>query len=613
MTHISQEISKRVEQYLIDEEEVEGQSWEELVAILDDAIKTAASAELYALRARMFIAAYEPYSAMRDWEQAVALAPHDRDAQLALAGLRLKRPDSMAESTVRHEKFVAQGGVPATQDDEDGEQEEEDEYEDEEEEDDWDEADEERAAMLAQRYTDEGTQALLALFDAHVNDLVFVHQLFEALDELYTFDTWSHYTLLLKALAAHPNDIALRKREARFLVALASHCAVDSEATPAGFWESVSGQRLHVVTLERAVRCIDAVCALAPDGALVVAKADLLAALEHYPAAVAAYEQAATMLDGAAATADDEQAEELSETADEARAQAALCQQGRAAINQANFASIESAVAQMADMRAAMGMEPATDDHGMNASLAELRGALESATLAMTDDQRTEYARLAESVARQTVGTIELDPIELHPIATSGLEGGLLPWFDSIRPDLEQSGLRLGAQFDNPANNRMLGAQCQGQWWTDAGGASALVVEAVNAFSLKRLVTELSDRRFIITADDRGRSFWEQGPGTDLVSVDGDTPIGTMVGLHLARVARVLAANPALHAVPIDSLARLAETENRKRIAKYEFRMREGVTELEVRGMHVQFHDEFKALLDAQLREKMASLPRPVV
>lgn len=601
MTGFETDISNRVELYLASEDEVEGESWEELVAVLDTAIKATPNAGLYGLRARMFIAAYEPYSAMCDWEQAAALAPADREATLALAGLHLKRPGQMAEAAVRHEKYVAQGS-PARGDDEDDDEEDE--------EDDWDDADEDRAAALAEHYAATGTQSLVRLVHEHGADLEFMHRMLDAVDELYSLDTWVHYTLLLKVLAAHPDDLALRAREARFLASLASHCAIDSEEIPAGYWESVSGMRLHAVTLERAVGCIDEVCALAPDPALLVSKAEMLAAIEHYPAAAAAYREAAQLFDSAAAGSVDDMREELSDKAGDARTQAELCEQGRQAINHANFATMENAMQKLADMRAQMGLEAEADDNGLADSLAELRGALEEGEQAMTDEQRDEYRRLADSVAQQTVGTISLNPIELNPIAIADLEGGLIPWFDSIRPALEQSGLTLGQQFDNPANNRILGTQCQGQWWTDGSGASALVVEAVRSLTLRRLMTELSDGSFIGTADDRCRSFWQYGPAIDVLSVDGTTPIATMIDLHLARVARALAARPDLRANPINSLARLVEAENLARIAKLDFRFKEKITEIEVRGMHVQFHDEFKALLEAAIAQKIAAIAR---
>jgi tetratricopeptide (TPR) repeat protein len=606
MTGFESDISKRVELYLSredEDDEVEGESWEELVALLDEAIKASPDAALFGLRARMNSAAYDHYSAMCDWEQAVALDPAGREATLTLAGLRLRSPDRLAESAIRHEKYVAQGS-PAPCDDE----------EEEDGEDDWDDADQERAVALAEHYAADATRSLLRLVDEHGADLDFVHSMFDAFDEFYNLDTWVHYTMLLKVLAAHPDDMALRAREARYLTGLANHCAIDSEEIPAGYWESVSGQRLHVVTLERAVRCIDEVCALAPDPALLVSKADMLSAIEHYPAAAAVYRQAAALFDSAAASAADDVREELSDKAGDARTQAELCLQGRQAINNANFASIETAMQGLQDMRAEWrleaGREAPEDDYGMADKLAELRGALEESEPTMTDEQRDQYHRLAESLARQTVGMISLDAVELGPIDGADLEGGLLPWFDSIRPELERSGLTLGQQFDNPSNNRMLRTQCQGQWWTDASGASALVVEGARSltFTLRRLLTELSDQSFIMTADDRCRSFWQYGPTIDALSVDGTTPLATMIALHQVRVARALAARPDLHANPIDSLARLAEAENRARVAKLDFRKKEKITEIEVRGMHVQFHDEFKAMLEAAITQKHGEL-----
>lgn len=579
----------RIDVYLSDESDAVDDDGDALMELLEAAIAAhPGEARLYVLRARMHAMAYYILDAANDWEQALQLAPDDRIAALELARLRLRRADRLAEMAVRREKAAASPVQQALDGDED----------------DWDEADDARASALAAQFETGATQALRKLMCVHVADLDFVLLLLDALDDMHNVSPWVHYTLLLQALAAHPGITELKTREARFLVSLAGHCGIDSEEIPAGYLETFSGQRFHVITLERALRAIDAAIAIAPDPALLSSKGELLTAMEQYQDAAMAYAQAAELFDGIAD-------EDATEHADAARKQENLCRQGRGALIEDQFAMVDGAMEQLAELHRSMGSEPDSGQEEMKSSMAQCRDSLESVADGLDAEQQAEYERMAESVAQQTVNLISFEPIVLLPIAQADLVGGLSPWYAEIGGQLAAAGLGFRHQFDNPTNTRLLGMQCQGQLWTDAGGGSALVAETVRSLTLKRLVTELSDHSFIMTADDRARSFWEYGPSIDPMSVDADTPIGDMVQLHLARVARRLADTPGLSAVPIDSLERLAEVENRARTEKIAFRYSQLITEAEVRGMHVQFHDQFKALLTSAIAQKLAAMPRP--
>jgi hypothetical protein len=584
------ELCTRIDVYLHDEGDDDG---DELMELLEAAIAAhPGAASLYVARARMHDMACYVMEAAHDWEQALALAPGDRDAALQLARLRLRRPDQLAESVIRSDKAAANPVAAPVENEDDDEW------------DDWDEADEARAEALARQLHASGTQALRDLMRAHVADFDFVLELLDTIDELHGLSPWVHYTLLLQALAAHPGITELKTREARFLVALAGHCAIDSDETPAGYLETFFGHRYHVVTLDRAVRAIDAVTAIAADADLLSSKGELLIAMEQYQDAAAAFLHAADLFD---AIADDDAAER----AGHARAQANLCSQGRSALIEDQFTQMQGAMEQLSEMRRNMGSEQDDAPDDMAASLAECRAAIDARSLEITPEQLAECARVAEKLAQQTVGLISFEPIALQPMTEAGLVGGLAPWYGVITPALQAAGLSFLLQFDNPTNTRMLGMQCQGQLWTDAGAGSALVAETVRNLTLKRMLTEFDDHSFLMTADDRGKSFWEPGPSITVMSVDADTPIGDIVALHLARVARRLADTPGLGTVPIDSLERLAQAENRIRESKIDFRFHHKITESEVRGMHMYFHDEFKALLTSAIETKLAALKRP--
>lgn len=571
----------------------------ELMAALEAAIElNPGDARLYGLRAQMNTLARYIYDAAADWERVLQLAPGEREAAFALAKLRLRHTYVLAEATVRRAKeagAIAPAGDP---DDED--------------EDDWDEADEAGAMLLAQRYEDESIATLHTLMRERGAELPIVLDLLGALEELYSLSPWIHYTLLLKALTAHPGNAPLLEREAAFLVSLASYCSSDTEETPSGYLESISGQRYHVLTLANALRAIDAAGANVPD--LLTSKAELLVALDDYQGAARVYKHVADLFDAAVAKAGDDAPDYLAEGAANARTRADLCLKGRAALIEDQFSQMNGALDQLADLRRSMGSDADTEaepEADMGSELAKCRASLDAFEAGMNDAQRAEYETMAQAVAQQTVGMLSFEPVVLEPIAETDLEGGISPWYLEMAAELKGAGLHFLEQFDNPSNTRMLGMQCQGQVWLDAGAGSALVAETVQTLRLKRLVTELSDGTFLMTADDRGRSFWEYGPTIDPISVDADTPVGEMVQLHLARVARKLADAPALRTVPIDSLARLAQVENQAREDKIAFRMREKITDLEVRGMHVEFHDAFKALLHGAIADRLAAMPQP--
>lgn len=601
MTNHLDEICTRVEACLAadfdaaDAEETEDGN--ALMAALEAAVAAhPGEARLYGLRARMNAMAGYIFDAAADWERMLELAPGERGAALELAKLRLRHADSMAEAAVRRAKDAGAGAsANADEDEDDGE------------EDDWDEADEASAAALARRYREGSIASLHALMRAHAAELPFVGAMLDALDELYSVGPWVHYALLLEALAAHPGEAQLLAREAAFLASLAGYCGVESDEIPNGYLESVDGQRYHVATLVRALRAIDGCGAAIPD--LLASKGDLLGAMDDYPGAASAYLQAAALFDAQGARCEGEARESLEQEGAAARRRAGLCLQGRAALIEDRYSQMSEALDQLAAMRSSRGRAPDIDD--LDSQLPACREWMEAAGQAMDEGQRDRYRELAQSVARQTVGLVSFEPIVLDPIGQAQLEGGISPWYAEMRPELDAAGLSFLQQFDNPANTRMLGMQCQGQVWTDPAGGSALVAETVRTIRLKRLVTQFSDGTFLMTADTRGRSFWEFGPTIDSMSVEADTPIGDMVRLHMARVARRLADASGLRTVPIDSLARLAQVENKTRVDKNEFRFREKITDVEVRGMHVQFHDQFKALLQGAVAEKLAALARP--
>lgn len=111
-----------------------------------------------------------------------------------------------------------------------------------------------------------------------------------------------------------------------------------------------------------------------------------------------------------------------------------------------------------------------------------------------------------------------------------------------------------------------------------AGG----VVRGIEAIDVE---TWLSDGRFLTTTASRGRNSFSGGPWEDSLQVDTAIAIDDLIALHRARLRVLLATTPGLTIWPVNSAHDFVEMQEALRQRKAAFRLAEGLSETEARGM----------------------------
>lgn len=598
MTDLLQQLRTQTDLALNDDGDVD-----QLIADLDAQIELHPDvAALYRMRAELHSYTCFQYYAWRDWLRVVELDPTDRAARLELAKLQHRRADRLAEAHVsRMDGGAAAEGEGGEEEERDDEEDCDDEEEDGDEEDD---VEDERIAPLAEALEKEAVGMLRTLGAAHAADLPFLLSMLELIDEHLFMGNWDKYALILDAQVAHPDSLALRKVEARFLVAQASDLGFDVEQAPSGYFEDINGGFLHALTVDKAMAAIDAILAIEPDAGLMFNQGDFLAALDRFPEAAAAFMRAAVTLAAMHDKASEDERETLSYSRDEALEKAALCARGRAGFIEEQFAAMKAGIDQLAQLRGS------TDISQMDelATLAEQSNAELAALEAGPDpSMRTMLAGAAKKLATSMETLVVLEPIKFELLTREGLGEAWSSWFDELDPELRAAGMTCVALFHNPANSARMG-QTQGQLWIDEGGATALTAEAAGTMRFLRTVTEFSDGTMIMTANVRGLSFWENAESIDSTLLERDAAVGTIIMIHQKLVARRLAQQPGMAIVPVRSLAELEALEERVRVQKNAFRLAHEITDVEIQGLNVQFRDVFAQMLRAELKPLMARL-----
>ena len=61
--------------------------------------------------------------------------------------------------------------------------------------------------------------------------------------------------------------------------------------------------------------------------------------------------------------------------------------------------------------------------------------------------------------------------------------------------------------------------------------------------------------------------------------------------------------------MPLDTVPRLCEAENRMRLLKNAHRIHHGISDIEIRGMNVMHHEAYAAMLKEEVAALIAALP----
>lgn len=520
-------------------------------------------ASLYTLRARLNDACGYRSPAWRDLQQAAALAPGDREAALALVAYQCRHASSLAWAL--------------SDDDEDD-----------------DAVDAKGAGLEAQ-----AVDGLWRLMRDYAGDAAFALRLSRVPEEAHLWRPWDRYALVLTALAAHPDDWALRKQEALVLASLAS-MSPDVEDIPLGYFEDWYGNRMHALGVERALAAIEPLLSERPDTDLLAEQASLLTAIERLAEAAAIHARLIAIYEEQLRHAPPAVRDDLRERLERARQDHADCAGGTATYLVSQESMLASTIAHLAKLNGGSRVDELRSDADIWRRQAR----------AMQDgpdpEMKAELDQVAPVVAGQIIGMLSEPPVALRTQRADDIDGGLAPWFDELAPGLHAAGLSLATGFENPNYTGRFGSH-QGQLWTHPQGRLAVVAECVPGIQLVRVLSQLSDGSVQVTSGALGTSTFSAGPGVGLVWMLPDTPVSDMVMLHGAVLARRLAATPGLSPRPIATVAQLAQAENDMLALKAAFRRSVGVTDAEIRGMHVQYHDYFARVLKAEVAALLAA------
>lgn len=590
-----------------------GETLDAVSAALEDAPDNPG---LYRLRARLYVLGYFHTQAWRDWCAVLRLLPEDREAALEAARLQMRWAAHIASSEQEDEKAQGSGsadGEEAIESAREGQdfpnyshRYDEDEY-------DTDySAQYPRIAELEQ----EAAQQFVHLMQKHVADYDFALTLINTWEDLPIWWPWTNYTLLLLARARWPQDAQLKRREALFLAALARDESEESDTIPAGYLSDAMGTLWHAQTVFQALQALSGV---EQDEEILQERAELLIALQDYPAARAIFLQLAEYCSRRQQQARDQEKQTYwQEVYAEAMQEAENCAAGRAHFLQGRFDEMQDGIAKfehhIAEQHVAPALQARIHDslqhkmEEMQLQLQQTRAELNTLQDAPDGEALQAIQNRVQRLAPKIASLVNLSPMQLRALQEEDFEQNLSPWFEAQAPGLLAEGLELRTHFENLYNNRVMQEQAQGQFWSDAKGEVVVVLEAVRQFHLVRIISRFADRNFLVTANSRGISGFEHGPECNTMSVHSSTPLLQILALHRARLATQRIQEPDNQVLPVPDLEALEQLDNDMRRALNRFRLEQGVTEVEIRGFHADYHQQFAQALREEVERLLREL-----
>lgn len=586
--------------------------YDEVFALLGERIAVEpASVPLLELRLRLLEAAYDQAGAWADMRRLAELKPEDLDLHLGTLRMQARWSGLIAESQ-HAEQFSAAGA------------------------DRLEEADEEESEAIqsspeflaVQERVEQRDAALKAQAVAQYLDLMRergqelpdARKIVQSWDEAMLWATWPAYVMAQEALRGHPREFEFLKREALCLAGLADQVDGDGTKVAIGYFVDPIHGQIHARTAYDALEAIEKISGMEADRELQEARARLQEILGNYAAAAQSHRLLARACEAALAGADEDESESLRMQMEGALKSAGNCDLGREAVHASYFASmddaLETAEANMLEMNRkleerlgrAQTVPVQLDD--TRAALRDWRQNSATAKPGPTEEEQANLRTKAAQTAASIAGLVRFTPAVLSPMTREDFKTELSPWFDEIEPVLRGNGLQLLGWFQNLQNVEALKTEAPGQLWISPERDFILTAEATPRIRLKRCMSELSDGSLLLTTDARGSGMFSSGPRVDAFGVFKSSSLADMLAVHRARLGAKLARNPGLSAVPIDTLARAEAVESRLKKLASEFRMAEGITEPEIRGMNVQHHDFFAAELKRAVAERLAALPR---
>lgn len=483
-----------------------------------------------------------------------------------------------------------------------------------------DDDDSDAAELAAERRRQQALGWCEALAARHVADASFMLRLLADDNSPLRTAPWLRLRWLLEALALSPADAALQRLLAMCWCDLAGHLppGCTDERPPMGFLVDPFGNVMEALMIERALGALAPLIDAAPqDIELLQQRASLRVACGRHQQAVddhLAMAQAWMLR----AEADPEQQQECLERAEQARAEAARCAQGPEALVQGALSAMDGLLAQLGRFGADAG---AGDQGGIGAADAPDDEA-QAALAAMTADSQQRHAslraqfdelqpqmsaavrepdaadqvrldELALSLTQKMSGLLPFDAVQYRLLEDAGIEGPLDPWLVETEQALAALGWHSLGRCENPAWREMFKRQVVTALWADAAGTSVAAVSAVGALRVVDLESEFEDGLQLITSTVRGRSNYGGGAGVDQLALDTDVPLAQMAAIHQARVALRVACREGAVARPLRSVTDFSAMQERQRVGKLAYRLSEGLSEFEARGIATDFPDYF--------------------
>ncbi len=607
--------------------------FEETMELLDSHIHAhPENAEYLRMRIAMFDAAYDHISAWKDRKVLALLQPEDLDNQLALLARQHKSAYWITDEVFEEKMqalFPDEGGDE--DEDDDGEEYEDEEVSEEEEvsehEDDEDtedepvdpallaarEALEKEAASYSEQLEQQAMYGFVQLMKEHATDAGKADKILTAWSDANIWNPWLRYSMILQALAAHPDKVEFKKERARLLVAICDAVEEDSAKAPPGFFEHMILGRMHAHTVYEAINAIDEIDNL-EDADLLTQKGHLLKALDKYSAAADAYRLAAKAYEAAQQNSSEEEQEILNLRLQEVLQEADTCQGGRASIHARHFAELENTMAQLGQLSTSLRNQEVSFSDRTEA-MANLKSALgewqEHSTNTPekpNEQEMQEIKSVAAKVANSTVGLVSWAHIDIAPMEKAAFKDEMHPWLDEMQQAMAKTDMQFLSWFQNMANVLILKREAPGACWLAPTQEFALLIEAAGNARLKRCVSLLSDGSLLLTSDARSSSYYLSGPRVHSFALFKSTPVTDMLALHEARLHAHLARQPGVEVRTITDLADIEEFENLLRTHAREFRLAYGITDPEIRGMNVQFNDVYAHELKREVAERLAAL-----
>ncbi|MFZ6874938.1 hypothetical protein ACO0LF_22985 [Undibacterium sp. Di27W] len=578
--------------------------FDELMQALDDCILAhPQEPEYLRLRIQMFEAAYDRISAWKDRCALHVLLPDDVDNHLALLMLQ-RRSALWIANDVFEEKLET--------------------FYPEDEEQELD-ADQEAALALVQAEIEAHAEtlensaltALMQLMASHVSNADLAHQILATWEAAHIWNPWQKMTMILQVQAKHPQDLRFKKAYASFLLALSNDVHEQTDKAPSGYFDHVIEGRFHAVTVYQAIAAIDALLAegaLDEEADLLSGHADLLKALDDYPAAAKSLRLAAQACQIALDRAAEDEREDLQTNIDTLLSQARICEAGKAAVQAAHFSDIDTSIAQMSGS-SVLGHSDMTASPELAENLRTFKSTVVDWQAASTHDlqepdaaQQQELQASANRVANSVMSLVRWDQIQLQLMQENDFQENITPWFETVAAEMQQTDMQFLSWFQNLGNVAMLGCEAPGQCWLSPARDFALTVEATSRGTLKRCLSRFSDGSLMLTTDSRSSNYFISGSQVHIFPVYKATSLTEMLNLHKARVDAHLANSPDIAVISLDNIASMQELENILRIHGREFRLSQGITDVEIRGLNVRFHQYFATQLKQVVAQRIAAL-----